>query len=300
MRASLEAQVRDPLWLLGRQWQLGEFQGEDAGTPVQARLRAERSPLTRWAPGRPSAGSAGRPLDSDAVPLERAVEGELSAGTGLLRAAEAGLAFLRLLDDEGLRSKYAQDFLDSYEIEPPTATERDRLDSESLRLRQFFAGRAPDGVALYEALTKSLSGGGLPSDPAIDAGDVAKVTDAARAWIDWFSDLFEPAGSAATAWEPERLEYEFAVAARTDSGQIALTAREYEGGHLDWYAFDRHPTATLWAPVRTPCPSGSFAPSCPPRCASAACRRRVTGNGRTNAPASPTSRRPPTTWGECC
>ena len=56
MRASLEAQVRDPLWLLGRQWQLGEFQGEDAGTPVHARLRAERTRLSRWAPGRPGRG----------------------------------------------------------------------------------------------------------------------------------------------------------------------------------------------------------------------------------------------------
>ena len=59
MRASLEAQLCDPLWLLGRQWQLGEFQGEDAGTPVQARLRAESMRLSRWAPGRPAAGSTG-------------------------------------------------------------------------------------------------------------------------------------------------------------------------------------------------------------------------------------------------
>jgi hypothetical protein len=26
------ARVHDPLWLLARQWQVGEFQGEDAGT----------------------------------------------------------------------------------------------------------------------------------------------------------------------------------------------------------------------------------------------------------------------------
>ena len=102
MRASLEAQVRDPLWLLGRQWQLGEFQGEDAGTPVHARLRAERTRLTRWAPGRPAAGSTGRPLDGSAEPLERTVEAEPGVGAGLLQRAEAGLAFLRLLDVAGL------------------------------------------------------------------------------------------------------------------------------------------------------------------------------------------------------
>ena len=76
---------------------------------------------------------------------------------------------------------------------------------------------------------------------------MAAVTDAAKTWVDWFSDLFEAAGSAATAWQSDRLEYEFAIGARTASGQVALTSREYEGGHLDWYAFDRHPTATLGA-----------------------------------------------------
>jgi len=30
----IEARVHDATWLLARQWQFGEFQGEDAGTPV--------------------------------------------------------------------------------------------------------------------------------------------------------------------------------------------------------------------------------------------------------------------------
>ena len=37
----------DPLWLLTRQWQMGEFQAEDAGTPVQARVRATSAMLSR-------------------------------------------------------------------------------------------------------------------------------------------------------------------------------------------------------------------------------------------------------------
>lgn len=30
----LQARLRDPLWLLTRQWQLGEFLGADAGSPA--------------------------------------------------------------------------------------------------------------------------------------------------------------------------------------------------------------------------------------------------------------------------
>src|SRR5712692_2808392 len=38
---SLRAEVRDPLWFLGRQWQYGEFEGEDAGSPIDARIAYE-------------------------------------------------------------------------------------------------------------------------------------------------------------------------------------------------------------------------------------------------------------------
>jgi hypothetical protein len=41
--ASSNARLFDPLWLMTRQWQLGEFQAEDAGSPVQvARTRDQR------------------------------------------------------------------------------------------------------------------------------------------------------------------------------------------------------------------------------------------------------------------
>ena len=38
MNSSLQARIYDPLWMLARQWQLGEFQGEDNGSPVMARF----------------------------------------------------------------------------------------------------------------------------------------------------------------------------------------------------------------------------------------------------------------------
>ena len=35
---ALRAELRDALWMLTRQWQMGEFQGDDAGSPVLAKL----------------------------------------------------------------------------------------------------------------------------------------------------------------------------------------------------------------------------------------------------------------------
>ena len=46
--AGMAARLHDPLWLLARQWQVGEFQAEDGGTPVVARWRGTVSPLTRY------------------------------------------------------------------------------------------------------------------------------------------------------------------------------------------------------------------------------------------------------------
>src|SRR5712692_2720281 len=41
LERSLRAEVRDPLWFLTRQWQYGEFEGEDAGSPIDARIAYE-------------------------------------------------------------------------------------------------------------------------------------------------------------------------------------------------------------------------------------------------------------------
>jgi hypothetical protein len=39
------AELADPMWLLGRQWQMGEHQGEDASSPVTVELTTRRTPI---------------------------------------------------------------------------------------------------------------------------------------------------------------------------------------------------------------------------------------------------------------
>src|SRR5688500_15736849 len=50
-RPGIEARVHDPLWFLGRQWQLGEFEGEDAGTPLTVRVVTRTVAIDRSAAG---------------------------------------------------------------------------------------------------------------------------------------------------------------------------------------------------------------------------------------------------------
>ena len=55
---TLAAKIRDPLWMLTRQWQFGEFQGEDAGSPAWVQMRARTTPFLGWRPHL----DAGQPL----------------------------------------------------------------------------------------------------------------------------------------------------------------------------------------------------------------------------------------------
>jgi hypothetical protein len=68
VRAALRAEVHDPVWFLGRQWQLGEHRGSDAASPALVHLTVTETPLT----GR----SAASEDDPRITPPEAVIESE--------------------------------------------------------------------------------------------------------------------------------------------------------------------------------------------------------------------------------
>src|SRR5215216_2281910 len=48
---ALKAEVRDALWMLTKQWQMGELTGDDAGSPVFAKVHLDTTELTKYRPG---------------------------------------------------------------------------------------------------------------------------------------------------------------------------------------------------------------------------------------------------------
>ncbi|MFC0678064.1 hypothetical protein ACFFGH_09435 [Lysobacter korlensis] len=97
------AEIADPAWLLGRQWQLGEHKGEDASSPVRVSYSSRRVPIDPLA-GQPA-------LDPQTAPAEAIVESEpgdwwtpgrrILAGRAVEAAAQAAGA--PLPDEEVLR-----------------------------------------------------------------------------------------------------------------------------------------------------------------------------------------------------
>ncbi len=233
LAGALAARVRDPAWLLARQWQLGEFRGEDAGSPAYVRIHARLTPITAWGvPGQPP-----RPLAGGA-PIEPPATAEPFSRDDLSLAVELGQAF-----DPDLGELSAGDlrpaFLAAYPI--PGAAAGD--DPRAARLRPLWAGRAGDGVAIYLA--------GVPSAAAAVPASVpeprrATAEAAVARLVAWVSDLYGPLGADDPAgWRPDRLDYALrAYASAPASGggaahNAVLAAEPDRDGDLEWFAFDR-------------------------------------------------------------
>jgi hypothetical protein len=256
MKNSLQARIYDPLWLLARQWQLGEFQAEDNGSPIMARWRAEGAKLSRYFSGAIKPDTiANAPRYDPSMPLETLVERETilpsQEHTAKRRfAAESGQQFLRILDQmreaEAISRDYRDAFVRKYPFPRLTEGQRATLDSDSLAFIDLMAARVPDGRLLHTAFRVTNAGVIIIApDLQIAPGDLADVREAARLWLTWFDALFSEPEKDNRSWLPERMEYAFSVGTRFSDGEVPLTAEEYFEGHLDWYAFDVNLEVTL-------------------------------------------------------
>ena len=269
LTGTLRASVHDPLWLLGRQWQVGEFDGVDAGSPVSVSLSVERDHVTAYGFGDGDERTEAA-YGPESPPLEVVAERETvtrrfdDPDRNVRDAAEAGAHFLRLLaaqgedygyepaDFEGASALDSYPDVDSLLLDVP----EEDLDSEGTRFATVASGRVLDGDRLYHVVEASEMGlsGPLPVPDAslktADGYDESYV-EAVEAYRDWYGQVYaepgdgaESGGSAGSddsahpdAWDPERLEYEFGVAIGTGTRRRGLGVTEYEGGGLDWYDF---------------------------------------------------------------
>jgi hypothetical protein len=239
---SLQARVHDPLWLLARQWQFGEFRGEDAGTPIHARLRAEAGQLTRFR----ARGGRGVDVDLSTVPLEAIVEREPVAGATRWRVrVDGGLHFIRLLGRAGA-GRYRAAVTTAYGFDPGSLPDAAR-DSEGAALAALTAGRVPDADRLAPILARAVATSALPTVLSVQRRDVPAVLGAARSWLAWYRELISEPVAGDDAWDPARLEYSFEVGGRMPSGEVVLAATEYTEGHLDWHSFDVAPGRSMGA-----------------------------------------------------
>jgi hypothetical protein len=237
----LEARVHDPLWLLARQWQFGEFRGEDAGSPIGVRVSATTRPITAWRPGGDPKVAA-RTLPQDR-PLDPFIERETppAHGPGLRMRAEAGAVLIGALADAGFDARAAllRDCPLALDEPPPKPMPAALWNPP--RLFRTIARASPDG----EAAARGLEAGA----PAWLAGAPAAAVAAAQEWLQWYRGSVAPrAADAPSSWIDDRLEYRFALRAGPPDGGVTLEAPLHLGGAIDWHDFDHAPKTRLAVP----------------------------------------------------
>ncbi|MCI0717709.1 MAG: hypothetical protein L0338_01760, partial [Acidobacteria bacterium] len=272
MQDGLQSRIHDPLWFLARQWQFGEFKGDDAGSPAAAQLVVKSAPISRFHPGPLPSDSAqaiahAKDYSPLTVPLEALVEREPVRRLGLNNfrlAAEAGLHLPRTLEAQGMGT-YRSLFLKAYPLKFPAEDERQALDDDTLRFLEVVAGRAIDGLALYTKLAQLRQGAGLAKlfteapFNEIRNEDRPRILQAMTVWLTWYEALFSQSNDN-PSWVQERLEYSFAVSGQTSAGETVLNAPEYLEGHLDWFSFVVDPIAKLGAAGQISSVTSSFLP----------------------------------------
>jgi hypothetical protein len=258
---ALRAEVRDAMWMLSRQWQLGEFEGDDAGSPVLVRACVDLRTIDRYQ----AAGGAVHDVGANEA-IEARVEARpvpLRAGAQYLSLdlrMAAGRRWQRLLDtaQPPLSRDYSDDYRTRYGVEvPDPAAESDAAVCAHFDAWQQVgcaAERSIDGLALLEYLAEA------PAHRAADgiaaAGDEAALDQLADRLRAWFEQLVDQPETDDDAWLPARLEYGFGLSAPSgetggdgEATEVVMRADEYHHGNLDWWALERRDDPRLGDPA---------------------------------------------------
>lgn len=230
---ALRAEARDPLWFLARQWQFLELKGDDAGSPIEARMAMRRAKLEQVA----VRGGQARSFPHE-HPLEAMVEREAPpmdrvALIQIARAFDKTLARDNVAASD--RAKALKGMQITYPLDPSRIDGVD--DDEARQLAALSDAHLFDAAAFLADpdLEGSIDArsGLLPPELAEAA---KRAAAGARAW---YAALYlTPHDAAEVAWAPSQLEYQFSCATAPGPDQTVLTGDGYANGRLDWFAVD--------------------------------------------------------------
>ena len=271
---ALQAEIRDALWMLAKQWQMGEFLGDDAGTPVTAKMYVEKTMLTKYRPAQHAAEAF-----DDTVPLEARVEqrripfqaGELEIALDLrlLMGRQWAKLLTKFVSDATLQEELKAAYIRNYLVYQPDPDEREDVyyasNQQSWRKHAAMAGRSVDGKKLYDEIGEDEGKhvATVGAEVTLSPAEESTLLDLGKRFVKWFDDLYyQPEGEEGNdAWLPSNLEYQFACSAPKDSVEIVFSAKEYYHGHLDWYNFSIDQETTSLGEVESkPMPEGFDAP----------------------------------------
>ncbi len=215
--SGLQMKTADPLWMLGRQWQFGEFKGEDNGSPIGAFANYRKEMLNFY-----SFLNSETKKEIGNVPLEARVEAMEVNPVNLRDKVRIGQKLEELIK-ANFETGETEDFINNLREEFPLMAE-EKQDQKSQSFYNLMAGNVIDGGSLWEKILQN----------EFPTGDFASLESVISDLKTWYRNLYLQAGNE-SSWQPINLFHQFNV---LGDENIELNAPDYQSGNLDWHSFD--------------------------------------------------------------
>ncbi|MFK7784196.1 MAG: hypothetical protein AB8B56_03715 [Crocinitomicaceae bacterium] len=265
-------EVRDPLFMLARQWQMGEFEFEDTGSAIFAKIAMDLTRLSRIKTN----GVA--ETYEDSIPLETRIERQVMKFS-LKEKVRLGEQWMKMLNEGGIvhntsgdpgvftYNNYLAFYLDmsdpmnhySFSLTPEllvSDTDTSVIFSKAKKLtqtkevqyRQLISGRKVDGLKVYEALKADITA----FDEADSPNDLPFVQSVGLKFLTWVESLYSEPSDPVTdnCWNKESFTYNAEVSSPTvdnngsPTDNRILKVKDYSSDQLDWHDFDEKPPAS--------------------------------------------------------
>ncbi len=242
---ALSMAIHDPLWMLARQWQFGEFEGNDAGSAILAKLKAKKTKVNQLY----NPEKSGEVINTKDLPLEPMVEA-LPIEIDWQARVESAHYFLSMLQfNTGIKTNLAKlksELLNNFPLEDLSQQLTDDLSSEE-KLEHLktackkdlfvyvdnYQNKIFDGYKLYLWCVNHITKSKKTSKKSLSKDDLA-IVEMLKEYVVWFEKKYHLEPN--KYWKPEALNYRFGVKATADATN--LVADNYDSGKLSWFSFE--------------------------------------------------------------
>lgn len=247
-KTALSFGVHDPLWMLTRQWQFGEFNGDDCGSAIWAKIKIEHDEI-----GSLSNIQETEQYSKDDV-IEYHVEKMNEPITNAVRV-DSAYYLKKLIEHSSLKKqtgKIINYLIGKYPLEEfPDRTIDLKKSSKSARecmleikkrhnpaMESFlaaFSRRSFDGYQVFVDMIARETGETFLSD-LLSQSEHAEFLKIRTSYIDWFTITYQP-NKENKYWKEDKMSYGFSISA-TGEENIDYSGEGYDSGRLSWYSFD--------------------------------------------------------------
>jgi hypothetical protein len=238
---ALRCEIHDPLWLLARQWQLGEFKAEDAGMAAFSHIITASTPLQRF---KGAGQNVASPYQAEEQPLNAQTE-RISPTFDLSLRLEAGRMWKKMLlsaDKTQAWEVLKQNPILQFKI-PALTYESGSSDQAAYSYEPYSQmmaalsnGRMVDGALLYKELQTRKASDFLPQADSV-------VNETGIKWVQWVHKrmgIFATQNN--TSWDAGRLEYRATASAiLPDNTAATLNMPEHNGQNMDSFSWEQSP-----------------------------------------------------------